>query len=239
MKVLTISRLAHAMVLMDFAGTFVLADPWFAKKPARLGPPSSLGVDDLPKLSLVLVSGNSADRADWKNLAAYPDKSLLAAGPPSQSKAANKSGFGFFEAMDKPWQEHKAGPLLLLAGPGLPQGEQVTAVLQCAGFTVFWGGNSLFDPRMAGMLQYTGRPDVAFLPVSKSSGGLLASKCGMAPEEAAGICGVLNPHIAIPIGEGAASLNAQKFAAACAVFAPETKVKVLSAGAVYQHKKAR
>jgi L-ascorbate metabolism protein UlaG (beta-lactamase superfamily) len=236
---LTISRLAHAMVLMDFAGTFVLADPWFAKKPTRLGPPSSLGPADLPKLSLVLVSGNGPDRADWKSLAAYPDKSILVAGPLSQMKAANKSGFGLFEAMEKPWEQHKAGPLVLLPGPGLPQGEQVTAVLQCAGFTVYWGGNSLFDPRIAGMLQHTDRPDVAFLPVAANAGGLLSSKCGMAPEEAAGICGVLNPQVAIPIGEGAASLNAQKFAAACAVFAPETKVKVLSAGAVYQHKTAR
>ncbi|MDI6797917.1 MAG: MBL fold metallo-hydrolase [Desulfatibacillaceae bacterium] len=239
MKVLTISRLAHAMVLMDFDGTFVLADPWFAKKPARLGGPSSLGVNGLPKLSLVLVSGSGVGQADWKSLAAYPDKSLLVAGPPNQMKAANKSGFGFFAAMDKPWEGHKTGPLSLLTGPGLPQGEQVTAVLQCAGFTVYWGGSSLFDPRIAEMLQHTDRPDVAFLPVTKSSGGLLSSKCGMAPEEAAGICGVLNPKVAIPIGEGAASLNAQKFAAACAVFAPETKVKVLSAGAVYQHKKAR
>lgn len=239
MKVLTISRLAHAMVLMDFAGTFVLADPWFAKKPARLGPPSSVGAADMPGLSLILISGNGADRSDWKNLAAYPDKSVSIAGPASQLKSASKNSFNCFTAMEKPWEEHRIGPLLLLSGPGLPQGEQMSAVLQCAGFTVFWGGNSLFDPRMAQVLQHANRPDVAFLPVSRSTGGLLSSKCGMAPEEAAGICAVLNPQVVVPIGEGAASDNARKFAAACAIFAPETKVKVLSAGAVYQHKSAR
>ena len=77
---LTVWRVVHASVLLDFGGEKVLTDPWFSQKrgfPAYYwGEPLGIALADLPGLSGVVSSHGHYDHYDMEAFAAYPDKKV-------------------------------------------------------------------------------------------------------------------------------------------------------------------
>ena len=74
---LTITRVAHDTVLIDFDGDNVLTDPWFTDtEEYHHGEPLGFTVSQLSRLTAVVVSHAHFDHFDMKAFAAYPDKTV-------------------------------------------------------------------------------------------------------------------------------------------------------------------
>ena len=77
MSTLTVTRVTHSCVLLDFAGVKILTDPWFSERPGYLrGEPLAYTPESLPRLDGVLVSHGHYDHYDMQAFQAYPDKSV-------------------------------------------------------------------------------------------------------------------------------------------------------------------
>ncbi|HKD74390.1 MAG TPA: MBL fold metallo-hydrolase, partial [Ktedonobacterales bacterium] len=65
MATLTITRVTHSCVLIDFDGTIILTDPWFSEKSGyHRGEPLGRTIDQLPMLAGVVVSHSHYDHYD-------------------------------------------------------------------------------------------------------------------------------------------------------------------------------
>src|SRR5258708_35288297 len=77
MTTLTITRIAHSSVLIDFAGYRVLTDPWFSEKFGYYHvEPYGITLENLPHLAGVVVSHGHYDHYDIQAFQAYPDKQV-------------------------------------------------------------------------------------------------------------------------------------------------------------------
>jgi len=123
------------------------------------------------------------------------------------------------------------GPIRLTATPASPADGRWSAMIEGFGFTVFFAGETLFEPLLGVLPKKFPKIDLALLPVG---GPALASssrrKTMMSAQEAAGLCAVLSPRTAVPILWEADPTACAAFAAAAKIFAPKTKVKVLKHG---------
>ncbi len=108
MTTLTITRIAHSSVLIDFAGHQVLTDPWFSEKFGYYhGEPYGIHLSALPRLDGVVVSHGHYDHYDMEAFQAYPDKQVPIAVKRGIEKTARRVGFTFL------WLE---GPYILCMG---------------------------------------------------------------------------------------------------------------------------
>lgn len=77
MATLTITRIAHSSVLIDFDGHRVLTDPWFSEKYGYYhGEPYGITLQNLPRLDGVVVSHEHYDHYDMQAFQVYPDKQV-------------------------------------------------------------------------------------------------------------------------------------------------------------------
>src|SRR2546421_1998289 len=77
MTTLTITRIAHSSVLIDFDGHRVLTDPWFSEKYGYYhGEPYGITLQNLPRLDGVVVSHEHYDHYDMQAFQVYPDKQV-------------------------------------------------------------------------------------------------------------------------------------------------------------------
>lgn len=76
--VITITRVTHSCVFLDFDGGRVLTDPWFSEKPGyRRGELLAFTPETLPApLTAVVASHDHYDHFDVEAFAAYPDKAV-------------------------------------------------------------------------------------------------------------------------------------------------------------------
>jgi L-ascorbate metabolism protein UlaG (beta-lactamase superfamily) len=73
MTTLTITRIAHSSVLIDFDGHRVLTDPWFSEKFGYYhGEPYGITLSALPRLEGVVVSHGHYDHYDIERLPGVP-----------------------------------------------------------------------------------------------------------------------------------------------------------------------
>lgn len=240
---LTLTRVAHSCALLDFGGQRVLTDPWFSQKPGYYrGEPLAFTPGTLPPLAAVAVSHAHYDHYDIDAFAAYPDKNVpLVVG---RGMAARARGAGFTSVTEvEPWQEVAVGGLRITAAPAKHGVPEVTYVIQGAGLTVFFGGDTLRIPELDEVARRFGAIDLALLPVN----GLairpaLNRQVVMTAEQAAELCAVLRPRVAVPIHYAFTAGPVRdrlllkydgtpgRFAAAVARNAPDTTVRVLDPG---------
>ena len=106
---LTITRVTHAGVLLDFNGQVVLTDPWWVDRTLeRHGEPVGVAVADLPKLAGVTVTHNVHTHYDMIGFGAYPDKSVPIVVPRGAAAPARKAGFSSVIELD-PWETASLG----------------------------------------------------------------------------------------------------------------------------------
>src|SRR5215470_12799247 len=117
MTTLTITRIGHASVLLDFAGYKVLTDHWFSVKFGNYhGEPYGITLEKLPHLDAVVVSHGHYDYYDMEAFQSYPDKQVPKAVKRGIVQVARKVGFTNVVEMEA-WETTSLGPLTVTATP--------------------------------------------------------------------------------------------------------------------------
>jgi len=124
---------------------------------------------------------------------------------------------------------------------------QNTYIFQAGGRTVYFDGDTLLIPELAEVARRFPRIGLALLPINGLRiRPLLGRKIVMGPEDAAELCGLLRPRVAVPIHysftrgplndrvllgyAGSPAAVCARFATAGATAAPGTTVRVLPPG---------
>jgi L-ascorbate metabolism protein UlaG (beta-lactamase superfamily) len=240
---LTATRVAHSTVLLDFDGQCVLTDPWYSEKPGYYhGEPYGIALADLPQLCGVVASHGHYDHYDLESFAAFPDRSVPFAVKTGMAKQAHDHGFGTVTELE-PWQSVQLGDVRVTAAPGAHSVPENCYVLEYGATTVFFGGDSLFIPALREVADRFPRIDLALVPVNGLKiRPLLNRKVVMTAEDAADLCAVLRPTVAVPMHYAftagqlrdrlllAYDGTPQRFATAASERAPSTLVKILAPG---------
>jgi L-ascorbate metabolism protein UlaG (beta-lactamase superfamily) len=248
MTSLTVTRVVHASVLIDFDGAAILTDPWFSQRPGYYwGEPLGIALADLPHLAGVAVSHDHYDHYDVAAFAAYPDKDVPMAVKRGTADKARAVGFRAVAELE-PWETTTLGPVALTAAPGRHSVPEITYILQAADITVYFGGDTLLIPELSEIARRFPRIDLALLPINGLMlRPMLNRKLVMGPEEAAELCAVLRPRVAVPIHytytagpfrdrvllkyAGTPEQVVARFTRTVAERAPDTTVRVLKPGA--------
>lgn len=240
----TVTRVAHASVLLDFDGTRVLTDPWFSEKPGyRPGEPRAWAdAAALPHLDGIVVTHGHYDHFDLAALAGYPDKGVPMVVKRGLGPRARAAGWTDVTEVD-PWEQAVIGPVRVTAAPARHLVPEVTFVLQGDGRTVFFGGDTLRIRELDDVARRFPGIDLALLPINGLTiRPLLNRQVVMSAAEAADLTAALRPGTAVPIHYAftAGPLRERLllkldrrpsvFADAVADRAPDTAVRVLDPG---------
>ena len=200
---LTVLRVVHASVLLDFGVAKILTDPWFSQKggfPAYYwGEPLGIALADLPPLAGVAVSHGHYDHYDVEAFAGYPDKAVPFAVKRGTGEKARGAGFENVRELD-PWETVELGPVKVTAAPAKHGVPENTYVLEAGGYTVYFGADTLLIPELREVAERFPKIDLALLPIN----GLiirpmLNRQVVMNAREAADLVEILDPRFAVPI----------------------------------------
>lgn len=243
MPTLTLTRVCHSCALVDIGGATVLTDPWFSEKPTyHPGEPVACAPGQLPPLAGVFISHGHYDHCDLAALTGYPDKSVPFAVKRGLAAKVRAAGFANVTELD-PWQSTRLGPVTVTAAPAKHMVPEITAILQHAGRTVFFGADTLHIPELAEVASRFPTIDLALLPINGLRiRPLLNRKIVMDARDAGHLTRTLSPAVAVPIhyaftgGPLADHLllkhdrRPDPFLAAVAELAPRTHARVLAPG---------
>ncbi|MFI9634412.1 MBL fold metallo-hydrolase [Nocardia sp. NPDC051929] len=240
----SVTRVVHASVLLDFGGARILTDPWLSERPFyRQGEPRSIATAaDLPELSGIVISHGHYDHCDLGTLAAYPDKSVPFAVVRGLASRVRAAGFRNVVELD-PWEQTHLGPIEVTAAPARHGVPEITFVLRADGTSVFFGGDTLRIAELDEVAVRYPELDLALLPVN----GLrirpaFNRQVVMDAAQAAELTRALRPRLAVPIHYAFTSgpigdrvmTKAQRdpglYVDASAAIAPDTSVHVLAPG---------
>ena len=236
----SVTRIAHASVLLNFGNATVLTDPWFSEKTHfHHGEPLGLTMDQLPRLTAVVASHEHYDHFDIATFASYPDKAVPFFVGPNMVAAAQAAGFTNVREL-RPWESATVGPLTITAAPAAHKVPEVTFVIQANGSTVYFGADTLLIPELDELSVRFPSIQLALLAVNGLS--VLGKQVVMTAEEAAVLAGRLGAEVAVPIHyrfHGSWFTDSfilsydgtpERFAAALVDSAPETTGFVLEPG---------
>jgi L-ascorbate metabolism protein UlaG (beta-lactamase superfamily) len=240
---LTVTRIAHATVLIDLDGQRLLTDPWFSERWGyHHGEPYGIRLEDLPRLDGVLVSHDHYDHFDLESFKRYPDAGVPLVLKRGLAAKARAAGFGNVQELDA-WETARLGPVAVTAAPGEHKVPEVTFVLAGAGHTVYFGADTLLIPELREVARRFPRLDLALVPVNGLTlRPLLDRRVVMNAREAAELCAWLRPRVAVPIHYAFTggpihdrlllkyTGTAEEFAREAARRAPETTVRILAPG---------
>ena len=240
---LILTRVAHSTTLLDFDSELILTDPWFSEKPGYYyGEPLGLRRQDLPRLAGVVGSHGHYDHFDLADFAAYPHKDVPFAVKTGMAQAAHQAGFYQVEELE-PWQTAMLGGVKVTATPAKHGVPENCYVLEKAGATVFFGGDTLFILELREVARRFPSIDLALLPVNGLRiRPLFNRQVVMNAKEAAELCAILRPRVAVPIHYAFTAGpirdrlllkytgTAEEFAREAALRAPETTVHILPPG---------
>jgi L-ascorbate metabolism protein UlaG (beta-lactamase superfamily) len=246
MAALTITRILHSSVLLDFDGSTILTDPWFSERPGYYhGEPYGVALGNLPPLVGVVSSHAHYDHFDMEAFQAYPDKAMpmvVKRDRGRMARLARNAGFTTIVELE-PWESTMLGPIKVTAAPAAHSVPEITYLLEAHALTVYFGGDTLLIPELREIPVRFPHIDVALLPVN----GLeirpaFNRKVVMDAREAAELCAILQPRYAVPVHYTftAGPLRdrlllkytgtAEDFAEATARRAPATTVRILAPG---------
>ena len=228
---------------MDYGEEKILTDPWFSEKPGYYhGEPLGSSVDGLPELAGVLVSHAHYDHYDMEAFASYRDKSVKFVVKRGDAAPARGVGFKDVNELD-PWESTQIGKAKVTAAPAKHGVPENTYVVECGGTTTFFGGDTMLIPELEEVARRFPKIDVALLPVNGLIiRPLLYRRVVMDDEEAAKLCGILRPRVAVPTHYAFTAGNlrnhillkytgtAKGFVEAAQKYSPSTEARVLRPG---------
>ena len=193
----SVTRIAHASVLLDFGNATVLTDPWFSEK-THYHHGESLGIPltKLPQLSAVVASHEHYDHFDIETFAGYPEKSVPFFVGPNMLDAARAAGFTNVREL-RPWESATVGPLTITAAPAAHKVPEVTFVIQANGSTVYFGGDTRSIPELDELPKRF--PSVQLALLSVNGLHVMGEQVVMNAEQAADFAGMLGAEVAVPI----------------------------------------
>ncbi len=193
----SVTRIAHASVLLDFGNAKVLTDPWFSEKMHfHHGEPLAMSMEQLPKLTAIVASHAHYDHFDIKTLERYPDKTVPFFVGPDMADAARAAGFTSVREL-RPWEAFTVGPLTITAAPAAHKVPEITFVIQANGSTVYFGGDSKLIPELRELPKRFPSIQLALLSINGLS--VLGEQVVMNAEEAAELAGLLGAEVAVPM----------------------------------------
>ena len=193
----TVTRIAHASVLLDFGNATVLTDPWFSEKTHyHHGEPLGITMDKLPPLTAVVASHEHYDHFDIKTFANYPDKAVPFFVGPNMVEAAQAAGFTNVREL-KAWETATVGPLTITAAPAAHKVPEVTFVIQANGSTVYFGADTLLIPELDDLAKRFPSIQLALFAVNGLS--VMGQQVVMNAEDAAQLAGLIDAEVAVPI----------------------------------------
>ena len=193
----SVTRIAHASVLLDFGNAVVLTDPWFSEKMHYShGEPLGIALEKLPRLTAVVASHEHYDHFDIDTFAAYPDKAVPFFVGPNMVDAARAAGFTNVREL-RPWESASVGPLTITAAPAAHKVPEVTFVIQANGSTVYFGADTRLIPELDELPKRFPSIQLALLAVNGLS--VLGEQVVMNAGQAAELAGRLGADVAVPI----------------------------------------
>jgi L-ascorbate metabolism protein UlaG (beta-lactamase superfamily) len=201
MGTVTLTRVTHSCVLLDFDGQLILTDPWFSEKPGYYHGEARAyaSAADLPPLTGVVISHGHYDHCDLAAFAAYPDKTVPLVVNRGLGVVARRHGFTSVTEVDA-WQSTQLGPTPVTATPARHKVPEVTFVLEDASTRVFFGADTLRIAELDEIASRFGELDLALLPINGLAiRPLLNRQVVMNAVEAAGLTAALRPRLAVPI----------------------------------------
>jgi L-ascorbate metabolism protein UlaG (beta-lactamase superfamily) len=247
---LTITRVTHACVLIEWAGGALLTDPWFSQKPLyRHGESLPFDVAGLPDLTAVLSSMDHYDHFDVTAFSAYRNPSVPFITIKGSRMAAAARKAGFLDIRDAAaGASVTIGDATLHAfaanafAPDAFRYEQCY-VIQVAGRTILFCPHFLKDEPLARVKAQFPNIDLALLGINGLRiKPLLGRQMSMDPADAARVCAELTIPLCVPIhyafnGGWFSSTfllshkgTPQQFAEAARLHAPSTNVVTLTPG---------
>ena len=238
-----VTRIVHSCALLEYGDERILTDPWFSEKPGYYhGEPLGISVEGLPELAGVVVSHAHYDHYDMGAFASYGDKSVRFV--VKRGDAAPARGVGFRDVTElDPWESVQIGSVKITAAPAKHGVPENTYVVEAGGTTTFFGGDTMLIPELEEVARRFPKIDVALLPVNGLViRPLLYRKVVMDDVEAAKLCGILRPRVAIPTHYAFTAGNlrnhvllkytgtARGFAEAMPRYSPSTEARILRPG---------
>jgi L-ascorbate metabolism protein UlaG (beta-lactamase superfamily) len=193
-------RIGHATTLITVGSKIILTDPWFSEKSGYYhGEPLAFSQDKLPKLSMVLVTHNHYDHFDIETFKTYTDKNVPFVVPVGMGYAVKAAGFKQVYELD-PWQNAVIDGVKITACPGKHKVKEITYMIESGGRFVYFGGDTQFIPELSEIKNRFPDIDLAILSVN----GLMIrplfnKRVVMSAAQAAELCALLKPTIAVPI----------------------------------------
>jgi L-ascorbate metabolism protein UlaG (beta-lactamase superfamily) len=198
---LTITRIVHGSVVIDFRETRILLDPWYASTPP-LGPAESIGlaVENLPPLRGILITHKHDDHFDTETLSEFPNKTLRVVVRRGLGARIRAMGYEDVVELDD-WVRSQIGSVIITAVPARHNVPENGYVLEANSQTLYVAGDTRFDAAMFREIasRYP-KIDAALLPI----GGMriFGRRLDMSPSEAADAFLILKPAHVIPYHYG-------------------------------------
>jgi L-ascorbate metabolism protein UlaG (beta-lactamase superfamily) len=193
----SVTRIAHASVLLDFGNAKVLTDPWFSEKMHfHHGEPLAMSMEQLPKLTAIVASHAHYDHFDIETLKRYPDKAVPFLVGPDMADAARAAGFTNVREL-APWEAVSVGPLTITAAPAAHKVPEITFVIQANGSTVYFGGDTRLIPELRDLPKRF--PSIQLALLSVNGLRVLGEQVVMNAEQAAELAGVIGAEVAVPM----------------------------------------
>jgi L-ascorbate metabolism protein UlaG (beta-lactamase superfamily) len=236
-------RIGHATTLIAVGSKIILTDPWFSEKSGYYhGEPLAFSQDKLPKLSMVLVTHNHYDHFDIETFKTYADKNVPFVVPIGMGDAVKVAGFKRVYEID-PWQNVEIDGVKITACPGKHKVKEITYMIESGDRFIYFGGDSQFIPELSEIKSRFQDIDLAILSVN----GLMIrplfnKRVVMSAMQAAELCAILKPKIAVPIHYNYTGGsfhdkfilkydgNAQQFVNSATIKAPDTRTFILETG---------
>jgi L-ascorbate metabolism protein UlaG (beta-lactamase superfamily) len=240
---LTVMRIVHASLVVDFRTTRMLVDPWFSPSPPT-GQREPIGVplDRVPDVRGILITHAHTDHFDQETLQNYPDKSLRVVTVVGLGARIRQMGYTDVVEIGA-WERTQIGAVVITAVPASHGVPSLGFVLQGGGLTAYLAGDTLFDGgQFRAIAEAFPVIDVAVLPV----GGIrvFGRRLDMNAREASRAVGILRPRRVIPSHYGLTGPfpivlidndAASRFGREVGEAHPEVQVVVLEPGESWHH----
>jgi L-ascorbate metabolism protein UlaG (beta-lactamase superfamily) len=197
---LSVTRIAHGSVILEFRGTRVLVDPWFHSGfVVRQREPLGLVPDGLPPAAAILLTHSHGDRFDTDAL-----RTLAATVPTVVAPVglhARLAKLGFHDVADLGWWDRTViAGLTITAVPARHSVPENGYVVEANGVRAYVAGDTRWFPELVDVATRFPHLEAALLPVGGER--LLGFPREMGPADAARAAALLDPRRVIPIGYG-------------------------------------